>query len=41
MKGMEGQGQKKVEQAIEDLFKIREDQYEEDDELILAMSELR
>ena len=31
----------KVEEAIEDLFKFREDQYEDDDELILAMSELR
>ena len=27
----------KVEEAIEDLFKFREDQYEDDDELILAM----
>ena len=26
---------------IEDLFKFREDQYEDDDELILAMKELR
>ena len=26
---------------IEDLFKFREDQYEDDDELMLAMSELR
>ena len=31
----------KVEEAIEDLFKFREDQYEDDDELILAMKELR
>ena len=31
----------KVEEAIEDLFKFREDQYENDDELMLAMSELR
>ena len=31
----------KVEEAIEDLFKFREDQYEDDDELMLAMSELR
>ena len=30
----------KVEEAIEDLFKFREDQYEDDDELMLAMSEL-
>ena len=28
----------KVEEAIEDLFKFREDQYEDDDELMLAMS---
>ena len=26
---------------IEDIFKFREDQYEDDDELMLAMSELR
>ena len=31
----------KVEEAIEDLFRFREDQYEDDDELMLAMSELR
>ena len=31
----------KVEEAIEDLFKFREDHFEEDDELMLAMSELR
>ena len=31
----------KVEEAIEDLFQFREDQYEDDDELMLAMSELR
>ena len=31
----------KVEEVIEDLFKFREDQYEDDDELMLAMSELR
>ena len=31
----------KVEEAIEELFKFREDQYEDDDELMLAMSELR
>ena len=31
----------KVEEAIEDLFKFREDQYEDDDELMLAMRELR
>ena len=31
----------KVEEAIEDLFKFREDQYEDDDELMLAMKELR
>ena len=30
----------KVEEAIEDLFKLREDQYEDDDELMLAMREL-
>jgi len=30
-----------VEEAIEDLFKFREDYYEDDDELMLAMSELR
>ena len=32
---------KKVEEVIEDLFKFREDQYEDDDELMLAMKELR
>ena len=31
----------KVEEAIEDLFRLREEQYEDDDDLILAMSELR
>ena len=31
----------KVEEGIEDLFWFREDQYEDDDELMLAMSELR
>ena len=31
----------KVEEAIEDLFKFREDQYEDDDELVLAVKELR
>ena len=31
----------KVEEVIEDLFKFREDQYEDDDELMLAMKELR
>ena len=31
----------KVEEAIEDLFKFREDQYEDDNELMLAMKELR
>ena len=31
----------KVEEAIEDLFKFREDNYDDDDELMLAMSELR
>ena len=31
----------KVEEAIEDLFKFREDQFKDDDELMLAMSELR
>ena len=31
----------KVEEAIEDLFKFREDHFEDDDELMLAMSELR
>ena len=31
----------KVEDAIEDLFRFREDQYEDDDELMLAMKELR
>ena len=30
-----------MEDVIEDYFKFREDQYEDDDELILAMSELR
>ena len=29
----------KVEEAIEDLFRFREDQYEDDDELMQAMSE--
>ncbi len=38
---MEGQEQKKVEEAIEDMFRFRDDQYEDDDELMLAMSELR
>ena len=28
----------KVEEAIEDLFKLREDQYKDDDELILVMN---
>ena len=31
----------KVEEAIEDLLKFREDNYDDDDELMLAMSELR
>ena len=31
----------KVEEAMRDLFQFREDQYEDDDELMLAMSELR
>ena len=31
----------KVEEAVEGLLKFREDQYEDDDELILAMKELR
>ena len=31
----------KVEEVIEDLFRFREDDYEDDDELMLAMSELR
>ena len=31
----------KVEDVIEDYLKFREDQYEDDNELILAMSELR
>ena len=31
----------KVEDVIEDYLKFREDQYEDDDELILAMKELR
>ena len=31
---------RKVEDAIEDLFKFREDNYEDDDELMLAMKEL-
>ena len=31
----------KVEEAVEDLLKFREYQYEDDDELILAMKELR
>ena len=31
----------KVEEAVEDLLKFREDQYEDDDELILVMKELR
>ena len=31
----------KVEEAIEDLFRFREDNFEDDDELMLAMSELR
>merc|ERR1712215_202287 len=34
-------GSEKVEEAIEDLFKFREDQFEDDDDLMLAMSELR
>ena len=31
----------KVEDAIEDLFEFREDYYEDDDDLMLAMRELR
>ena len=31
----------KVEDVIEDLFKFREDNYKDDDELMLAMKELR
>ena len=31
----------KVEEVIEDLFKFREDQIKDDEELMLAMSELR
>ena len=31
----------KVEEAIEDLFKFKEDQYKDADELMLAMKELR
>ncbi len=31
----------KEEEAIEDYFKFRKEQYEDDDELILAMKELR
>ena len=31
----------KVEDAIEDLFRFREDNFEDDDELMLAMKELR
>ena len=31
----------KVEEAITDLLKFREDQYEDDDELILVIKELR
>ena len=31
----------KVEEAIVDLFKFGEDKYEDDDELMLAMNELR
>ena len=31
----------KVEEVIENLFRFRENQYEDDDELMLAMSELR
>ena len=30
----------KVEEAIDDFFKLREDQYEDYDELMLAMKEL-
>ena len=37
---MEGQGQKKVEECVENLLKFRKDQYKEEDELILAMKEL-
>ena len=31
----------KVEEAVEDLLKFREDQFEDDDNLILVMKELR
>ena len=31
----------KVEEAVEDLLKFREDQFEDDDELILVVKELR
>ena len=31
----------KVEEAVEDLLNFREDQYEDDEELILEMKELR
>ena len=31
----------KLEEAVEDLLKFREDQYEDDDEIIIAMKELR
>ena len=31
----------KVKEAMEDLFKFREDHYEDDNELMLAMKELR
>ena len=31
----------KVEEAIEDLFRFREDDYEEDDALMMAMKEIR
>ena len=30
-----------MEEAVEDLLKFREDQFEDDDKLILAMKELR
>ena len=30
-----------MDEAVEDLLKFREDQYEDDDELILVMTELR
>ena len=30
-----------MEEAVEDLLKFREDQYEDDDKLILVMKELR